>query len=81
MIEKLEDATFESIGKMPYSSWTELEMSSLYAEAKRARKSEQELEDLLKHCWIHEGYSRCGYNQMTTEQKELFDALTSRELE
>jgi hypothetical protein len=34
----------------------------------------RQLKDLIVHCWMHSGYKDCGYAQMTTEQKELYDA-------
>lgn len=36
-----------------------------------------ELRALVEHCWIHSGYRNCGYDQMTTEQKALFDSITT----
>lgn len=38
--------------------------------------TEQELIELIQHCWIHSGYENCGYRQMTTRQKQIFDDLT-----
>ena len=35
------------------------------------------LRHLVKHCWIHSGYQNCGYNQMTSEQKNLYDGIVS----
>lgn len=32
------------------------------------------LEDLVSHCWAHRDYCDCGYEQMTTEQRQLHDA-------
>ena len=43
---------------------------------KYGRQREKDLEDLVNHCWIHSGYENCGYKQMTTEQKKLYDSLT-----
>ena len=37
-----------------------------------------ELCDLIWHAWIHSGYSDCGYAQMTTRQKTLFDSVIGR---
>lgn len=34
------------------------------------------LERLIRHTWVHSGYPKCGYNQMTTEEKRLFDKIT-----
>ena len=34
-----------------------------------------ELKELLMHCWIYDGYEKCGYNHMTTEQKVVFDKV------
>ncbi len=38
-----------------------------------------ELAELIQHCWVHSGYQNCGYEQMTSEQKFLYDELTSKE--
>lgn len=35
------------------------------------------LRELIVHCWIHIGYRDCGFEQMTTEQKVLYRAITS----
>lgn len=37
------------------------------------------LRKLVIHMRVHEGYKLCGYNQMTTEQRALFDALWAQE--
>lgn len=37
---------------------------------------EQKLESLIAHCSVHSGHKNCGYKQMTTDQKKLFDSLT-----
>jgi len=36
----------------------------------------QELHELISHCYIHSSYKQCGYNQMTTKEKELFCSIT-----
>lgn len=36
------------------------------------------LEDLVRHCWVHSGYTNCGYDQMTTEQKDLYTAVIAK---
>ena len=36
-----------------------------------------QLAELIRHCYIHSGYRKCGYMQMTTKQKELFDSVTN----
>lgn len=28
--------------------------------------------------WIHSGFKNCGYEQMTTQQKQLFNEVTGR---
>jgi len=32
-----------------------------------------DLKDLVAHCWVHSGYQNCGYKQMSTRQKMLYD--------
>lgn len=46
----------------------------LLAEREAARRERDDLRRLVMHCWIHSGYPNCGYMQMTSEQKLLFDA-------
>lgn len=38
----------------------------------------RELEALICHMEIHSACSRCGFRQMTTEQKHLFASITTR---
>jgi hypothetical protein len=33
------------------------------------------LEDLVGHCWVHSGYRDCGYDQMDSEMREMYDAV------
>lgn len=35
----------------------------------------KELRSLVKHCWIHSGYRDCGSQQMTTEQRALYNSV------
>lgn len=42
--------------------------------AERIRK----LEYLIHHAWIHSGYPNCGFDQMTTAQKEIYNDLIQR---
>lgn len=37
-----------------------------------------DLRSLIKHCWVHSGYQDCGYKQMTSEQKALYDKVIGR---
>lgn len=39
------------------------------------RKREDELKDLVLHCWVHSGYENCGYREMTTKQKNVYDLV------
>jgi hypothetical protein len=36
-------------------------------------------EDLVTHMWVHDGYERNGYWQMTSEQKAMYDEIVNRE--
>lgn len=40
-------------------------------------KLESDLADLVRHCWVHSAYRNCGYEQMDTAQKQLYDAIIS----
>lgn len=33
------------------------------------------LRALIKRAWTHRGYRDCGYDQMTSEQKALYDSI------
>jgi len=39
------------------------------------RKENEGLRNLIGHCWVHSGYPNCGYMEMTTEEKALYDAV------
>ena len=34
---------------------------------------------LIEHAWIHSGFENCGYQQMTTKQKKMFDMIVRLE--
>lgn len=38
----------------------------------------KDLKDLIRHMWVHNNYPDCGYMQMTTEQKALYDKVRGR---
>jgi hypothetical protein len=38
----------------------------------------KDLRDLIRHCWVHSGYQDCGYLQMTTQQKNLYNKVIER---
>lgn len=42
------------------------------------RVENERLKQLIVHMWVHDGYERNGYRQMTSEQKELYEALTHK---
>jgi len=35
----------------------------------------KELEGIIAHAWVHIGYEECGRSQMTSGQREIFDAI------
>ena len=37
-----------------------------------------EVEQLVRHCWVHSGHVDCGFNSMTTEQRELYARIIGR---
>ena len=41
---------------------------------KEQLEENEQLLDLVAHCWVHSGYQDCGRDQMTTEQKAFYDA-------
>lgn len=50
----------------------------LAAERSEAANRIAALEDLIKCIDVHSAYPRCGYEQMDTDQKALFDTVTSK---
>lgn len=46
-----------------------------YAELQKARAEVAALRELVRHCWVHSAYRDCGFDQMTTEQKELYRTI------
>ena len=50
-------------------------MKTMDLNARRQRKTVRDLRELIRHMWVHNGYGRNGYRQMTTEQKRLFDRI------
>lgn len=40
----------------------------------------EELCELIRHAWVHTAYPSCGYSQMTTEQKRLFDNVIGMQI-
>ena len=47
----------------------------LHTTTKCLRNQLAQRDELLHHTWIHSGYRNCGFDQMTTEQKTLFQIL------
>ena len=45
----------------------------------RAALNDNKLLDLIQHMQVHAGYTKCGYFQMSTEQKNLFDEILNEE--
>lgn len=37
------------------------------------------LRKLVRHCWVHSVYPDCGYDQMDSAMKRLYDAVRKRE--
>ncbi len=37
------------------------------------------LEALIRHMWVHDGYEKNGYKQMTSEQKKLYESIIKEE--
>lgn len=46
----------------------------LWAESEKDRRIAK-LEELLRHCWLHSGYPDCGYLQMDTDKKRLYNSI------
>ena len=51
------------------------------ARAAAAEKQGEALRELVKHCWVHSGYENCGYRQMDSEQRKLYDRIISEPIE
>ena len=48
---------------------------------KKLRKRAKKLKGLIRHAWVHSGYSHCGYDQMTTPQKKLYCEVIGEDYE
>ncbi|MDB4261341.1 hypothetical protein N9878_00600 [bacterium] len=68
-----QDALERENGLMGLSNGTPVE--------RQAAAEIEKLRDLINHAAIHTNYPQCGYLQMTTEQKKLFDETAIRESE
>ena len=42
------------------------------------RPLEDALKEIIRHCWVYNGYRDCGFRQMTTEQKRLYERVIGR---
>lgn len=54
------------------------QFSYVSAALESARRERDERSDLVRHMWVHDGYSENGYWEMTPEQKALYSAITGR---
>jgi hypothetical protein len=59
---------------------TKCEYEQLKDWMKELEEDNESLEDLIGHMWVHAGYSKNGYNHMTTEQKDLCDRVIETEI-
>ncbi len=50
-------------------------------ELEAAKTMKQELEDLIRHCWVHAGYPDCGSLHMTSRLRDLYHAAIGGSLE
>jgi hypothetical protein len=50
-------------------------VANIEAEAVKVKARIKVLEDLVGHCWVHSGYRDCGYDQMDSQMRELYDAV------
>lgn len=53
-------------------------VSEVVRSCERDREQQAELvrmREIIQHCWIHSGYHNCGYQQMSSEQKKLYDSV------
>lgn len=44
-----------------------------------ANQQVESLRDLVRHMWIHSGYKDCGYEQMSSAQKGLYEGIVRQE--
>jgi len=62
------------------SDASELQHCELGHEAKPSDRDRAELAsalvDLVSHMWVHDEYERNGFNQMTSEQRAIYEAVT-----
>lgn len=74
VVENIVTLTIVLLGCWLVSGWFALLLFNINY-IKKKNGNAQQLRDLIQHMQIHAGYPKCGYMQMTTEQKELFDSL------
>lgn len=68
--------TFEIIkGRLVPDGGTVTEVDE---DIKQATELIENLIGLVEHCQIHSGYKNCGYLQMTSDQKSLYDSIFSQ---
>ncbi len=53
--------------------------SQLESENRQLPEREKALIDLVGHCWVHSGYQDCGYQQMDSEMRKLYDEVKAIE--
>jgi hypothetical protein len=49
-----------------------------YERVRRLDSENAKLRELVQHCAVHSAYGNCGYEQMSAEQKSLFNAVVGR---
>lgn len=59
------------LGEVEDRSWTR-DGAVAVRELNRLADYVENLEELIRHCWVHSGYQDCGSDQMTTNQRELY---------
>jgi hypothetical protein len=49
-----------------------------YERARRLDSENAKLRELVQHCALHSADGNCGYDQMTAEQRSVYDAVVGR---
>ena len=75
-LREVADDKWDEVFLIPSNSPREAMHAAVAAVLERVATSDADLRDLVKHAWVHSNYANCGYRQMTTEQKRLFDSIT-----
>jgi hypothetical protein len=75
----LKEAVCEFSSDAMRAMWEELVKAKILLNTRTPVPDVGKLKELIRHAWVHSGYTNCGYSQMTMEQKILYVSITNEE--